>query len=89
MIPCAGTIFYLSHKIWERKGKLLPKIEEISGGKAHTNTQKLIQNILVVRHLSQSENMTKMASLRGFLKGASGGDCEIHSLLIEEDVCDR
>ena len=32
-------------KYWKGKGKLLPKIEEISGGKAHTDTQKLIQNI--------------------------------------------
>ena len=28
--------------------KLLPKIEEISNGKAHTNTRKLIWNILMV-----------------------------------------
>ena len=30
------------------KGKLLLKIEEIFGGKAHTNTQKLIQNISMI-----------------------------------------
>ena len=30
----------------KRKGKLLPKNEETSGGKAHTNTWKLNQNIL-------------------------------------------
>ena len=37
--------------------KLLPKIEEISGGKAHANTRKHNQNILTVtdRRLSQSE----------------------------------
>jgi hypothetical protein len=29
-------------KKWERKRKTLTKNEEISGGKAHTNTQKLI-----------------------------------------------
>ena len=36
------------HKIWERKRKTITEIEEISRRKAHTNTQKLIQNILTV-----------------------------------------
>jgi len=33
------------------KGKLLPKIEEISGGKAHVNSLKLNQNILMVTNI--------------------------------------
>ena len=35
-------------KYGKGKGKLLLKNEEISGGKAHTNAQKLIRNILMV-----------------------------------------
>ena len=34
--------------IAQNKGKLLTKIEEISGGKAHTNTRKFIRNISTV-----------------------------------------
>ena len=45
----SGNLFSVDYtKYWKGKGKLLPKIEEISGGKAHTNTQKLIQNILII-----------------------------------------
>ena len=38
------------YKTWETEGKKknLPKIEEISGGKAHTNKWKLIQNISTI-----------------------------------------
>ena len=43
-------------KYGKGKTKLLPKIEETSGEKAHTNTRKLTQNILTVRQLSQSKN---------------------------------
>ena len=32
----------------KRKGKLLPKNEEISGQKSHTNTRKLDLNILMI-----------------------------------------
>ena len=35
-------------KYGKGKGKLLLKIEEISGGKEHTNTWKLIQDILMI-----------------------------------------
>ena len=35
----------------EERENLLSKIEEISGGKAHTNTHKLIWNILMVTDL--------------------------------------
>ena len=41
------------------KGKLLPKTEEISGGKAYTNTQKLILKYFDNhRCFSQSEEQT-------------------------------
>ena len=41
--PCGkeGTEVRITQKNRKRKGKLLLKNEEISGGKAHTNTQKL------------------------------------------------
>ena len=42
-------------KYGKGKEKLVPKIEEISAGTTHTNTQKLIQNISGHRRLSQSE----------------------------------
>ena len=35
-------------KLSSYKGKLLPKIEEISRGKAHVNTRKLNRNIFMV-----------------------------------------
>ena len=50
----AGSSFLEYHYLilTQNKGKesekKLPKIEEISRGKVHTNTQKLIQNILTV-----------------------------------------
>ena len=61
-------------RITQNKGKerekLIPKIEEISDGKTHTNTRKLIQNILMVtdaflkqKSANVCEHMTKMASL--------------------------
>ena len=48
-------------KYGKGKGKLFLKIEEISGGKAHTSTQKLIQNILMVTNvfLNQRERESK------------------------------
>ena len=55
------------------KGKLLPKIEEIPDGKAHTNTWKLIRNISTVtdvflnqKRVNVCENSKKMASLESF-----------------------
>ena len=36
------SLHFTYTKNWKRKGKLLPKNEEISRGKAHINTQKLI-----------------------------------------------
>ena len=39
---------YRQHKNRKRKGKLLPKNEEITRGKAHTNTWKLILYILTI-----------------------------------------
>ena len=69
-------------KYGKGKGKLLPKIEEISRGKAHTNTWKLIQNILTVtdiflnlKRVIVCEHMTRMPSLE-FFKGATRGLCE-------------
>ena len=60
-------------KYGKGKGKLLPKIEEISGGKTHTNIRKLIQNILMVtdvflnqKRVNVCEHMEKMASLDSF-----------------------
>ena len=32
-------------RLTQNKGTFLPKIEEISGGKAHTNTRKLIRKL--------------------------------------------
>ena len=56
-------------------GKLLPKIEEISKGKAHANTWKPNQNILTVtadflnqKRVNLCEHTTKMASLESFFK---------------------
>ena len=66
---------YKYRKIRERKGKgkLLPKTEEISIGKAHTNTRKLNRNILTVtavflnqKRVNVYEHMTKMVSLESF-----------------------
>ena len=55
------------------KGKLLLKTEEISGGKAHGNTRKLIQNVstITVVFLNQKrvkvyEYTVKMASQESF-----------------------
>ena len=35
----------ITKNMGKKKGKLLLKIEEISGGKAHTNTQKFIRKV--------------------------------------------
>ena len=55
------------------KGKLLPKIEEVSGGEAHTNICKLIQNILTItdvflnqKRVNVCEHMVKIASCEIF-----------------------
>ena len=60
--------------------KLLPKIEEISNGKAHTNTWKLIRNILTVtdvflnhKRVNVWEHTTNDDVTREFLKGAIRG----------------
>ena len=57
-------------QITQNKGKLLPKIEKITVGKAHANTQKLNRNILTVtavflnqKRMNLCEHTTKMASL--------------------------
>ena len=57
----------------EREKKLLPKIEEISRGKAHTNALKFIQNILTItdvflnqKRVNICEHMVKIASREGF-----------------------
>ena len=64
---CAKFIIYI--KYGKGKGKLLPKIEEITVRKAHANTRKLNRNILMVtdiflnqRRINIYEHMTKMAS---------------------------
>ena len=53
---CVSTVYSMclelsiatsQFKYRKGKGKLLPKIEDISRGKAHTNTQKLIKTILM------------------------------------------
>ena len=55
------------------RGKLLPKIEDITVGKAHTNTGELNQNILTVtaiflnqKRMNVCEHTTMMASLESF-----------------------
>ena len=66
-------------KYGKGKGKLLPKIEEISGGKVDTNTRKLILNISTITCLSQSEESKCMRThskdgiTREFLKSATRG----------------
>jgi hypothetical protein len=84
-----------------RKGKHLLKIEEIFRGKAHSNTRKLIQNILTItdaflnqKRVNVYDHMIKMASQESFLKVSPGG-CHlyrvftyIYSLLIEKGICD-
>ena len=65
-------MFLTKIRITQTKGKgegKLPKIEEISGGKAHTNTRKLIRNISTVtdvflnqKRVNVCEHMVKMAS---------------------------
>jgi hypothetical protein len=54
-------------------GKNLPKSEEIAGRKAHTNTWKLIRNILTITDIflnqvrvNVCEQMVKMASCENF-----------------------
>ena len=56
------------------KGKLLPKIEEITVGKAHANTRKLNRNILTVtavflnqKRMNVCEHISKMGSLESFV----------------------
>ena len=53
--------------------KIIPKIEEISKGKAHANTRKLNLNILTVtdvfliqKRMNVCEHTTKMESLESF-----------------------
>ena len=64
--------------------KLLPKIEEISNGKAHTNSRKLIWNILMVtdvflnqKKVNVCEHMAKMSVT-----------IEIFQISFREFVCD-
>ena len=60
-------------------GKLLPKIEEITGGKAHINTRKLNRNILMVTDIFLNQKRVnvcehnKDAVTREFLEGATRG----------------
>ena len=70
-----SKLIFFSLKYGKGKGKLLLKNEEISRGKAHTNTKKLIQNILMVtdvffnqKRVNVYEHMAKMASLECFWK---------------------
>ena len=63
---------YGEHKIWERKGKLLPKNEEISKGKSHTNTWKFIRNILTITDVFLNQkrvNVCKTVMFKEFEKG--------------------
>ena len=62
----------------QNMGKLLPKIEEITGGKAHVNAWKLNQNIstgtavfINQKRANFCEDMTKI--IREFMKGATRG----------------
>ena len=62
-------LYFLFNKIGKGKEKLLLKTEEISGGKAHTNTWALIQNILTIidvfldqKSVNKCEHMVKRAS---------------------------
>ena len=42
-------------RLTQNKGTFLPKIEEISGGKAHTNTRKLNHNISTITDVFLSQ----------------------------------
>ena len=62
-----------NQELTQNKGKLPPKIEEISNGKAHTNTQKIIHNISMVtdvflnqKRVNICDHTTKIASLQSF-----------------------
>ena len=67
----------ITQKYWKGKGKLLPKIEEISGGKAHTESH--LKYFDGHRCLSLSEESKFMCThckdgvTREFLKGATRG----------------
>ena len=54
-----STDVRVTQKMGGKKGKTLNKNEEISGGKAHTNTQKLIQNILTVTDVFLNQKRVK------------------------------
>ena len=64
---------YFNENKTQNRGKILPKIEEIIIAKAHANTQKLNQNILMItavflnqQRVNVCEHTTKMASLESF-----------------------
>ena len=67
---CCSFLHIYSFIDHVERGKFLPKNEEISRGKAHTNTWKLIRNILTItdafldqKRVNVCEHMVKMASL--------------------------
>ena len=55
-------------KYGKGKGKVLPKIEKISGGKAHSNTRKpmITDFFLNQKRVNVCEHMVKMASCESF-----------------------
>ena len=48
------------------KGNLLPKNEEISGGKAHTNTRIIIQNILTITDVFLNQKIVNVCDGSSF-----------------------
>ena len=73
---------YENHKLRKGKWKLLPGIEEMTKGQAHTNTRKLYWNIstgtavfLNRKRVNVCEHKTKTASLESLRKVPPGG-CE-------------
>ena len=67
------------HKKGKRKGKLLPKNDEISEGKAYTNTWKLISYTRSQGRVNACKHTVEMAP-REFLKSATRGVAYISAI---------
>ena len=81
MLPMAldydiNTLYTMHNTIYGKGMRnLLPRIEETSGGKAHRNTGKLIQNILMFKNVflnqkrvnvcEHTAKMTSLEAIRG------------------------
>ena len=73
--------------IGKRKGNLLPKNEEISGGKSHTNTRKHIWYISTI--IDVFLNQKRLDVCEHAWRHLYLVFTYIYFLLIEKDICDR